>query len=202
MMERDGLAFYPGLLAAGAQARAVEAVGEILAGAALYRPRMPGSGKPFSVRMSCAGSLGWVSDVDGYRYQRRHPVSGAAWPAVPDVFLELWEEVSGCSAAPECCLVNVYGEGARMGLHQDRDEAAMEVAVVSLSLGDTAVFRVKMEGERASRSMRLRSGDVVVLGGLARRAFHGIDRILFGSSSLLSGGGRINVTLRRVTAIP
>ena len=201
MMGKDGLAFYPGLLGAGAQLRAVRAVEDILAGAALYRPRMPGSGKPFSVRMSCAGPLGWVSDVNGYRYQERHPVSGEAWPPVPEMFLRLWEEVSGCSALPECCLVNVYGEGARMGLHQDRDEEAMEVAVVSLSLGDTAVFRVKMEGAKRSRSMRLRSGDVVVLGGASRRAFHGIDRILFGSSSLLDGGGRINVTLRRVTEI-
>ena len=201
-MERDGLALYPEWLSAEAQLKAVEAVGEILAGAALYRPRMPGSGAPFSVRMSCAGPLGWVSDEKGYRYQRKHPVSGEVWPDIPQLFLKLWEGVSGCLVPPECCLVNVYGEGARMGLHQDRDEEAMEVAVVSLSLGDTAVFRVKMEGERASRSMRLRSGDVVVLGGLARRAFHGIDRILFGSSSLLPGGGRINVTLRRVTAVP
>jgi len=167
--------------------------------APLYRPVMPISGKPFSVEESNFGPLGWVSDKDGYHYQPTHPVTGKAWPSIPAALIDLWRAVAEAPDA-ECCLVNLYRDQARMGLHQDKDEKNMAAPVVSVSLGDDAIFRIGGEtrgGE--TRRITLNSGDVVMFGGPARLAYHGIDRIRPGSSSLVPGGGRINLTLRRVT---
>ncbi len=150
--------------------------------------------------MTNAGRFGWISDRAGYRYAERHPATGRPWPDMPEEILDLWREVTAYPAAPECCLVNYYTPGARMGLHQDRDEADFAAPVLSISLGDSAVFRIGGRTRRdPTRSMTLHSGDIVVLDGDARLAFHGIDRVLGGSSRLLARGGRINLTLRRVT---
>jgi alkylated DNA repair protein (DNA oxidative demethylase) len=166
--------------------------------APFYRPQMPGSGRDFSVEETNFGTLGWVSDKTGYRYQPTHPVTGKAWPKIPQSLLALWDEIAHCDP-PQCCLVNLYRAGARMGLHQDKDETALDAPVVSVSLGDEAVFRVGGTQRRgATRSLRLQSGDVVMFGGPARLAYHGIDRILPGTSTLVPDGGRINLTLRRV----
>lgn len=167
--------------------------------APLYRPRMPGSDKEFSVEESNFGSLGWVSDKAGYRYQPTHPVTGKAWPEIPSMLMDLWREIAEAPDA-QCCLVNLYRDGARMGLHQDKDERDFTAPVVSVSLGDEALFRIGGETRRTpTQSVMLSSGDVVMFGGPARLAYHGIDRIRPGSSSLIPGGGRINLTLRRVT---
>ena len=161
---------------------------------------MPGSGKPFSVEETNFGPLGWVSDVAGYRYATHHPYTDQAWPAIPRVLLGLWDAATGYPAPPECCLVNIYRAGARMGLHQDKDEAALDAPVLSVSLGDEALFRIGGTTRRGpTSSLGLRSGDVLVFGGPARLAYHGIDRVMAGSSNLVPGGGRINLTLRRVT---
>lgn len=170
-----------------------------LALAPLYRPRMPVSDKEFSVEESNFGALGWVSDKTGYRYQATHPVTGNPWPAIPPMLMDLWREIANAPDA-ECCLVNLYRDGARMGLHQDKDERALSAPVVSVSLGDEALFRIGGDRRRApTQSVMLSSGDVVMFGGPARLAYHGIDRVRPGSSSLIPGGGRINLTLRRVT---
>ena len=173
--------------------------GEVLAAledAPLYRPVTPG-GRAFSVRMSNLGPLGWVSDRGGYRYQATHPETGAAWPPIPVVLLDLWARLTGWPEPPDACLVNLYQGGARMGLHQDRDEAELGAPVLSVSLGDAAVFRIgAAEGGRTS-TVRLSSGDVCALTGPARLARHGIDRVLEGSSRLIPDGGRLNLTLRR-----
>ncbi len=196
-----GVTLYPGLLSAEAQAHLVAEVGEIKAAAPLFRPTMPKTGKAFSVQMTNAGALGWVSDkARGYRYEACHPETHAPWPDIPPPLLHLWGLVAAYPAPPECCLVNVYDAAAKMGLHQDRDEGAMDAPVVSISLGDTALFRMKGEARGGkSWSLRLTSGDVIVFGGPARLAYHGIDRIYPGTSTLLPEGGRINLTLRRVT---
>lgn len=199
-----GLVYLPGRLAAAAQAGLLDEVLACLQAAPLFRPVMPRDGKPFSVRMSNAGPLGWVSDRAGYRYQATHPETGRPWPAIPSALLALWAELTGYPAPPEACLINHYAAGARMGLHQDRDEQALDAPVLSLSLGDTAVFRVGGTARGGpTRSLRLTSGDAVLLAGPSRLAFHGIDRVLAGSSRLLQdtplGGGRLNLTLRRVT---
>ncbi|SFH07505.1 DNA-N1-methyladenine dioxygenase [Palleronia marisminoris] len=149
-----------------------------------------------SVRMTSAGAVGWVSDRKGYRYAPRHP-AGGDWPAIPPRLTELWAGVLPDAAAPDTCLVNYYGEGARMGLHQDKDEADLSLPVLSLSLGDEALFRIgNVERGGCTESVWLRSGDVAILSGAARLVHHGIDRIRFGSSDLLPQGGRINVTMR------
>jgi DNA oxidative demethylase len=170
--------------------------------APFYRPQMPGSGASFSVEETNFGPLGWFADKTGYRYTATHPLTGRSWPAIPDRLLELWYETAGYGAPPECCLVNLYREGARMGLHQDRDEKAADAPVLSVSLGDDAIFRIGAATRRGTtRSVKLSSGDVLAFGGLARLAFHGIDRVVTGSSTLVPGGGRINLTLRRVTVL-
>jgi DNA oxidative demethylase len=186
-----------------AQQTLLAAVRDVIREAPLYTPQMPRSGKPFSVRMTNCGSLGWVSDITGYRYQAEHPETGRPWPSIPDIVLRAWVDLANYPALPEACLVNVYAPGTKMGLHQDRDEDDLSAPVVSLSLGDTCLFRVggTKRGD-LTRSFRLASGDALVLGGPNRLAFHGVDRILAGTSTLLPEGGRINLTLRRVTRRP
>lgn len=197
----DGFRHHPGLLDRTAQQDLVAAVLAVLEAAPSYHATMPKSGRPMSVAMSNAGRLGWYSDREGgYRYIERHPGTGRPWPEIPAAALAIWQQVAGWPDAPECCLINLYRDGAKMGLHQDRDEAELAAPVVSISLGDDAVFRLGGASRGGpTRSLKLSSGDVVVLGGAARLAFHGIDRVLAGSSRLVPGGGRINLTLRRVT---
>lgn len=196
-----GVRHIPGYLDRDEQQALVEEIRAVVQAAPLYTPEMPRTGKPLSVRMTNCGTLGWVTDRErGYRYQDRHPATGELWPPIPERLLRLWDEVSAYPHPPEACLVNFYDDTAKMGLHQDRDEADLAAPVVSVSLGDACLFRVG-EMTRGGRtvSFRLESGDVVVLGGEGRLAFHGVDRIYPASSALLKKGGRINLTLRRVT---
>lgn len=196
-----GLLYVPDYLDRGQQEHLRDELAAVEREAPFFTPTMPRSGKPFSVRMTNCGTLGWVSDVAGYRYEGRHPMTGQAWPAMPEVLLRTWDELSGYPHPPEAALVNRYAAGTRMGLHRDEDEAALDAPVVSLSLGDAALFRIGGLGRRdPTRSLRLRSGDAFVFGGPARLVFHGIDRVDAGTSDLLPEGGRINITLRRVTA--
>lgn len=195
-----GVTHWPGYLDASEQAALVAELREAARHAPFYVPRMPKTGKPFSVRMTNCGSLGWVSDERGYRYQPLHPETGAPWPPIPARLLRAWEELVGYPHPPEACLVNFYEPTAKMGLHQDRDEQEFDAPVLSLSLGDTAVFRIGGTSRGGKTlSLKLASGDALAFGGEARLAFHGIDRILAGSSSLLPQAGRLNLTLRRVT---
>lgn len=197
LVSTTGFRLWPGRLDPQAQADLLAEVRAATAQAPPYRPITPG-GKPMSVEMTNLGPLGWVTDAKGYRYAKAHPVTGDPWPAIPRVLLDLWAELADPAVPPDACLVNLYGESARMGLHQDRDEADFRFPVLSVSLGDTAVFRIG--GEKRSdptRSVRLASGDVCMLAGASRLAHHGVDRVLVGSSRLIPGGGRINLTLRR-----
>jgi DNA oxidative demethylase len=196
----EGLRLSPGYLDRDGQADLLAAVRSVLEAAPLFVPRMPRSGRPFAVRMSNCGTLGWVSDESGYRYQRAHPDTGRPWPPFPPALLAIWRALSQYPHPPEACLINFYGSGAKMGLHQDRDESDFDAPVVSISLGDSCLFRVGgTRRNEPTRSFRLNSGDVIVLGGAARLAFHGVDRIYPGTSGLLPDGGRINLTVRRVT---
>jgi DNA oxidative demethylase len=195
-----GFTLHPNLLSRAAQQALLSAVLTAQTHAPFYRPTMPRNGTPFSVRMTNMGPLGWVSDKDGgYRYQAHHPETGQAWPPIPQALLDIWEQVSNYPAPPQACLVNLYRDGAKMSLHVDASEQVKDAPVVSVSLGDTAIFRLggpQRGGKTAS--FRLASGDVMVLGGAARHFYHGIDRVLGGSSTLIDGGGRINLTMRVV----
>ncbi|TCK29973.1 alkylated DNA repair protein (DNA oxidative demethylase) [Ancylobacter aquaticus] len=194
-----GCHYWPGWLDRAGQEALADELREVLAAAPLFTPRMPRTGTPFSVRISSCGPLGWVSDVTGYRYQPTHPETGEAWPPMPAVLTRAWAELASTPLAPEACLINWYAPGARMGLHQDRDEEEFSAPVLSLSLGDTALFRIGGTARKdPTRSLRLASGDALLLSGPARLAFHGIDRIYPGTSTLLKQPGRINLTLRRV----
>ncbi len=192
-----GFEIYKAMLPLEAQLALVEAVRSVAEVAPMFSPMTP-YGKPMRVKMTSAGQFGWVSDRSGYRYAKEHP-NGTAWPAIPQSVLDVWNEVSGSSRQPECCLMNFYGEDARMGMHQDRDEGDFSQPVVSISLGDDGLFRIgNQERGGKTESLWLNSGDVVVMGGDARLIYHGVDRIRFGSSRLLAKGGRLNLTLRVV----
>jgi alkylated DNA repair protein (DNA oxidative demethylase) len=193
----QGFRLLPAFLDAAAQRQLTDEVLARLAEAPPYRPVTPG-GRPMSVAMTNFGGLGWITDAGGYRYAPAHPVTGRAWPPIPPLLTALWSELCHPTTPPDCCLVNLYDSAARMGLHRDADEADFRFPVLSVSLGDTALFRLGgLDRSDPTGRMRLASGDLVVLGGEARRAYHGVDRILPGSSRLIPGGGRINLTLRR-----
>ncbi|WP_034329400.1 MULTISPECIES: alpha-ketoglutarate-dependent dioxygenase AlkB [unclassified Aminobacter] len=198
-----GVRHIPGYLDRPQQEKLLEEIRAVVKAAPLYVPTMPRTGKPMSVRMTNCGALGWVTDKEGgYRYQPHHPVTGAPWPPIPAMLLDIWREIAQYPHEPEACLVNFYEPDARMGLHQDRDEQDLAAPVLSVSLGDDCLFRVG-ETTRSGRtvSFRLQSGDIVVLGGEGRLAFHGVDRIYPATSTLLKNGGRINLTLRRVRKV-
>lgn len=198
----EGFRYLPDYLDRAAQEALVGEIRAVVADAPLYVPTMPRTGKPMSVRMTNCGALGWVTDKErGYRYQATHPVTGRPWPPMPASLLNLWDTLADYERPPEACLVNFYDDTAKMGLHQDSDEADFNAPVLSVSLGDTCLFRVGgTERTDKAVSLKLKSGDIVLLAGKSRLAFHGVTRTYPGTSTLLKNGGRINLTLRRVTA--
>lgn len=197
----NGVSHLPAYLDRPRQQGLVDIIRSIVADAPLFVPVMPGTGKPMSVRMTNCGPLGWVTDKErGYRYQPTHPVTGKPWPDMPAELLEIWNDVSGYCKPPQACLVNFYSDEARMGLHQDKDEQDLAAPVVSISLGNGCLFRVGgLARNDRTLSFKLSSGDVVVLGAEGRLCFHGVDKIYRSTSTLLKNGGRINLTLRRIT---
>jgi alkylated DNA repair protein (DNA oxidative demethylase) len=197
-----GLVIHEQFLDRAAQELVLQAVRGILAVAPLYVPKMPRTGRPMSVRMTNCGPLGWVTSKDeGYRYQATHPETGRPWPPIPAIILAVWDEVADYPAPPEACLVNWYEPGAKLGLHVDSDEEVFEAPVVSISLGDDAWFRVGGPKRRdPTERVRLRSGDVIVMGSDARLIHHGVDRIVPGTCDLIGEPSRFNLTLRRVTS--
>ncbi|MBT8458474.1 MAG: alpha-ketoglutarate-dependent dioxygenase AlkB [Boseongicola sp.] len=194
-VDLNGAVIWPRQLDRDAQLTMLEDLRAVANAAPFKQYKTPG-GHKMSVRMTAAGDVGWVTDRAGYRYSPRHK-DGGDWPDIPTSILKVWRLVSGVERDPDSCLVNFYGEGAKMNLHQDKDEADHQWPVVSISLGDPGLFRVGGDARSdRTKSRWLMSGDVAVLAGDARLAFHGIDRIKFGESDLLPNGGRINVTLR------
>ena len=197
MTPLSGFRLIPSALDAPAQEALVREVQALAAGAPFRRYETPW-GRAMSVEMTSFGPLGWTSSRQGYRYAEIDPQTGRPWPPMPPELLDLWREHARSQVEPDSALVNLYRGPARMGLHQDRDEDVLGAPVLSISLGDTAVFRIG--GTRRSdptATVRLGSGDLCVLEGDARLAFHGVDRTLAGSSRIVPGGGRINLTLRR-----
>ncbi len=197
MIEVMGFEIHKAWLDRPAQEALAEDLRRVAEAAPFFQPVTPW-GKPMSVRMTAAGKYGWMTGKGGYHYAPRHP-SGVDWPPIPESVLAIWRALVSEARMPDCCLVNFYGEKARMGLHRDADEADFSWPVLSISLGDPGLFRVGgPERGDPTRSILLESGDVVVMGGPARLAYHGVDRIRFGGSTLLPKGGRINLTCRVV----
>ena len=196
----EGIKHFPSALDPAAQWALVDEIRAVVAASPLFTPAMPKTGKEMSVRMTNCGTLGWVTDKGkGYRYQATHPLTGEPWPSIPQCLMDLWQNYTNYPHLPEACLVNFYNDSAKMGLHQDRDEADLEAPVLSVSLGDACLFRVGgLKRDDKTVSFRLESGDIVMIGGKSRLAFHGVDRIYAGSSMVLKNAGRINLTLRRV----
>ena len=189
------VALWQGYLDRPHQQALVEDIRAVLRQAPLFAPITP-RGKPMSVRLSSAGDVGWVADRSGYRYSPTHP-NGQPWPAIPVTVLAIWKALAPQARLPDCCLINWYGPEARMGLHQDRDEADFAQPVLSISLGDDGLFRIgNTTRGGTTQSVWLKSGDVLSMGGPARLVYHGVDRIRPGSSTLLGAPGRINLTLR------
>ncbi|MGF1461825.1 MAG: alpha-ketoglutarate-dependent dioxygenase AlkB [Maricaulaceae bacterium] len=194
----EGFIHRPDRLDRAAQAALLQAVFTAIRGAGFYQPTMPRTGRPLSVQMTNLGPLGWISDARGYRYEPRHPETGAPWGSIPPILIDLWFELGGYPHPPDACLVNWYQAGSKLGLHVDQDEEDLNAPVVSVSLGDPARFRLGgLQRSDPTRTLKLNSGDVVALTGPARRCFHGVDRIYAGGSTLVPQGGRINLTLRR-----
>jgi alkylated DNA repair protein (DNA oxidative demethylase) len=151
--------------------------------------------------MSSCGAAGWITDRRGYRYEPADPVTGLPWPPMPPVFADLAASAAAAAGfsgfSPDSCLINRYGAGARMTLHRDENERDSAQPIVSVSLGLSAIFL--FGGDRRAdrpRRIRLDSGDVVVWGGPARFAYHGVDRLAQGCHPV-TGDCRINLTFRR-----
>ena len=165
-----------------------------------FRHLVTPGGHTMSVAMSNCGTLGWVSDRNGYRYSAVDPLSGKNWPAMPACFMELATQAAAKAGfdefKPDACLINNYQPGARLSVHQDRDEKDLSAPIVSVSLGLPAVFLfgTPRRSDRPQR-YRLGHGDVVVWGGPARLAFHGVAPMAGGEHALL-GQRRINLTFR------
>lgn len=178
----------------------LDAVAAIASAAPFRHLETPG-GRRMSVAMTNAGGLGWISDRRGYRYGDTDPLSGLAWPAMPALFRQLASDAAAAAGfsrfEPEACLVNRYEPGAKLSLHQDRDERNLDQPIVSVSLGVDATFLWGGQ-TRADRARRftLHHGDVVVWGGPARLTYHGVDTLVRGAHPL-TGELRYNLTFRR-----
>ena len=168
---------------------------------AQFRHLTTPGGHVMSVAMTNAGRLGWVSDRRGYRYEATDPLTGLAWPAIPESVLGLAARAAkqagfAAYSPPDACLVNRYEPGSRLALHQDRNERGLDEPIISISLGLPAIFL--WGGRRRAdpvRRVRLQGGDVVVFGGPSRMMFHGIAPLAAGNHAL-AGGFRYNLTLR------
>lgn len=166
-----------------------------------FRHMVIARGQAMSVAMTNCGPLGWISDTRGYRYSASDPQSGEPWPGMPEVFLRLAKtaaaQVGFAGFMPDACLVNRYAVGARMALHQDRDERDLRAPIVSVSLGLPVVFLLGgLQRADKTRRIPLVHGDVLVWGGVDRLRFHGVQPLKEGNHPLL-GQQRINLTFRQ-----
>ena len=202
-MDIYGFDYFPNYYSRLEQEDLLNDIRHIVKEAPLITPIMPKTGKEMSVRQTNCGELGWVTDKEqGYRYQKNHPITGKAWPNIPPSLQNLWQKLSGFPQPAEACLINFYAPQARMGMHQDKDEMELNAPVISISLGDSCLFRIgTTEKQGKTHSIRLNSGDVIMFGGKARLAYHGVDRIYPNTSTLLKVPGRVNLTLRRISPI-
>lgn len=195
-----GLFHRPGLLDLEGQRAVLAAVRAVAQAAPFAHARTKGG--MTSAAMTNAGSAGWWSDLKGYRYETRNPVTGKSWPPMPEIFRDVvaravadtpWPDFT-----PDACLINFYGEGAKMGLHQDRDEKDFTQPIVTVSLGDDGDFQIGgMTRSERAQVLVVKSGDTLAMGGDSRMRFHGIRKIHPGTGPLATLTGRISLTFRK-----
>jgi Alkylated DNA repair protein len=168
----------------------------------LFQPVMP-NGKQFNCKMTSCGDFGWISDRNGYRYDRLHPFTHQPFAPMPkefsDLAIKIANSIGEFDYKPQSCLINYYPISGRLGIHQDNTEKNLVPAIISISLGDDAIFAIG--GNKYSdriHEILLKSGDILVLHGNSRLFFHGIKRIVPFTSNLLKNGGRLNFTIRQV----
>jgi alkylated DNA repair protein (DNA oxidative demethylase) len=195
----EGAALLRGL-AKPVEADLIAALREIVSQAPFRRMITPG-GHQMSVAMTNCGSAGWITDRSGYRYDGVDPESGRPWPAMPPVFCDLARQAAAGAGfdgfSPDACLINRYQPGARMSLHQDKDEQDFDAPIVSVSLGLPAIFLFGgLKRADKPRRFRLEHGDIAVWGGPARLFFHGVAPLADGEHSVM-GRQRINLTFRK-----
>ncbi|MBT5809012.1 MAG: DNA oxidative demethylase AlkB [Rhodospirillaceae bacterium] len=186
---------------ATAEAPALMAAVTNIAAASPFRHMTTPGGYDMSVAMTNCGDLGWVTDRRGYRYDPVDPDTGRSWPSMPPLFASLATRAADAAQyadfTPDACLINRYEPGARLSLHQDKDERDFEAPIVSISLGLPATFLFGgLRRKDRPRRIRLESGDVVVWGGPSRLVYHGVAPLADGDDPL-TGGRRINLTLRK-----
>lgn len=201
----EGVVLFRKRLSLADQRAMLGDVADVIARAPLFRPQMPTGPYMINTLTNC-GERGWVSDKRGYRYQQTHPETTQPWPPIPRTIqalaIDAVREAGFGDFEPDACLVNVYAADGRLSLHRDYDEAEFKWPIASLSFGNDADFQIgglKRAGK--TQTVRLHSGDVLVFGGPSRLRYHGVRKIIPGTSPLehpvLPPGGRINLTLRR-----
>lgn len=203
MLSTKGFFLIKSRLNKAAQQEILAAARLVVKQAPLFRPAMPRSGQQFNYSMTNCGELGWVADINGYRYQKNHPVTQEPFPIMPNAIKELAialaSETGDANFYPESCLLNFYSKGAKLGLHQDNTEKNLLAPIISISLGDTGIFTLGGEQRRdKTKDYIIQSGDCIVMGGESRNYFHGFKGIVPNTSSLLKSGGRLNLTIRQV----
>lgn len=196
-----GVTLKVGFLSPAHQRDFVQIVRQIEAAAPLAQARTPMGGMTSAAMTNC-GAVGWWSDPKGYRYQPLCPGTAAPWPAMPQPFLDLVAAAVADTPwprfVPDACLINFYAAGAKMGLHQDKDERDFKQPIVTVSLGDDADFLIGGT-KRSDKTLAVvvRSGDVLIFGGDSRMRYHGIRKIYPGTSPLDGLNGRFSLTFRK-----
>ena len=188
------------------QKKLINEIKSLISDAPLIRPVMPRWNKPFKTLITNAGVWGWVSDKFGYKYVKFHPKTNKKWPKIPLLFYDIWKQFSGYKKLPDCSLINVYpNQNASLGLHQDKDEECFKAPVVSISIGNTAVFKYGKDKKNLKTAV-LPSGSIVVLKDYSRLYYHSISKLLTNKISEVRENslylknfteGRVSITLRR-----
>jgi alkylated DNA repair protein (DNA oxidative demethylase) len=191
-----GLDYFPNYLSIKEIDLLNEEINLAIKQAPFFVPTMPKTAKKFSVKITNMGNLGWVSDrVSGYRYQDYHPVNYKKWPKISDNIINIWQTLTNLKERPDCCLINHYDKNAKMGLHVDNDENDFSYPVLSISLGNSALFRFGgLKRNDKTKSFKLNNGDALMMHGPARLIYHGIDKV-YASNNF---NHRINLTLRKI----
>lgn len=161
------------------------------------------NGQFFNYSMTNCGDLGWIADKGGYRYQTNHPETGKRFPAMPENIraqaIALAAEIGNTNFYPESCLINFYHNGEKLGMHQDNTEKNLSAPIISISLGDTAIFSLGGKKKQdTAKDYIIQSGDAIILSGESRNCFHALKKIIPNTNNLLKSGGRINLTIRQV----